>query len=174
MVGAKETRRAYIDIETEIKDLTETVELTVEIPTSSGEKSEFTYLITEEDRAGYTKPEIEMSLELACSSFVKDEAEAYFAEHLDEFAVVTGDRISAILKGKWDVDYNTQYGYWSGTFWFESDGRIKDDYGYVNDRTWSVEGDTVILDGEIECEMREVSERTFLLVAEGKPYLLMQ
>ncbi len=57
--GEKETRRAFIDVETEIKDLTEDVEITVKIPNSEGKEEAFTFLITAADRESYTKAEIE-------------------------------------------------------------------------------------------------------------------
>lgn len=59
LTGEKETRRAFIDIETEIKDLTEDVEITVKIPNSEGKEESFTFLITAADRESYTKAEIE-------------------------------------------------------------------------------------------------------------------
>lgn len=59
LTGEKETRRARIDIETEIKDLTEDVEITIKIPNSEGKEEEFTFLVTAADRESYTKSEIE-------------------------------------------------------------------------------------------------------------------
>lgn len=182
MTNEKETRRARVEIETEIKDLTADVEITFKIPNSEGKKEEFTYLVTAADRESYTKPEIEMSLETALASFTNDAANAYFAEHLNEYDVVSGEDASKILPGKkWNVSYNiigatsgTVAGSWTGTFRFEESGKIKDDYGYVNNRSWSVEGDTIIIDGEKKCEMRRVADRTYLLVCEGEPYLLMK
>ena len=176
LVDEKETRRARIDIETEITDLTADVEITFKIPNSEGKKEEFTYLVTAADRENYTKPEIEMNLETAMASFTKKSGQAYFTEHLDEYAVISGSDASKILIGKkWNVSYIIKgMGYWTGTFRFQTDGRIKDDYGYVNERTWSVKGDTVIIDGEYNCEMRRVADKTYILVCEGEPYLLMK
>lgn len=59
LTGEKETRRAYIDIETEIKDLTEDVEITIKIPNSEGKEEAFTFLVTAADRESYTKSEID-------------------------------------------------------------------------------------------------------------------
>lgn len=50
MVGEKESRRAYIDVATDVKDLTADVEITFAIPNSDGTKSEFTYLVSAADR----------------------------------------------------------------------------------------------------------------------------
>ncbi|MBR6619741.1 MAG: hypothetical protein IKK85_05300 [Clostridia bacterium] len=58
LTGEKETRRAYIDIETEIKDLTADVKITFNIPNSEGKTEKFTYLVTAADRETYTKSEI--------------------------------------------------------------------------------------------------------------------
>lgn len=52
MVGATESRRAYVDIDADIKDLNADVEITISIPNSNGKKTNFTYLVTEADRAG--------------------------------------------------------------------------------------------------------------------------
>ena len=182
MTNEKETRRARVEIETDIKDLTADVEITFKIPNSEGKKEEFTYLVTAADRESYTKPEIEMSLETALASFTNDAANAYFAEHLNEYDIVSGEDASKILPDKkWSVSYNifgaasgTVSGSWTGTFYFEESGKIKDDYGYVNNRSWSIDGDTIIIDGKMNCEMRRVADRTYLLVCEGKPYLLMK
>ncbi len=173
-VGEKETRRAYVDLNVDIKDLDADVQITFSIPNSDGTKTEFIYLVTETDRNENKIPEIEMSLELALCTFIKQESRDYFTSHIDEYAVVSGDQIANIVSGKWNVVYIAEGGYWSGTFWFEADGRIKDTYGYVNERTWSLSGDTLIIDGEKNCEMRKVTDEIYLLLSDGKPYLLMQ
>ncbi len=174
-VGEKVTRRAYVDIAADIKDLNSDVQIVFSIPNSDGTKTEFTYLVTETDRNEKQSPEIEMSLELALCTFTKQESRDYFANHIDEYAAVSGDQIANIVPGRWSVDYIIAgVGYWSGTFWFESDGRIKDDYGYVNERTWTLNGDILIIDGEFNCEMRKVADGIYLLLSDGKPYMLMQ
>lgn len=53
--GAKESRRAYIDVAADVKDLTDDIEITFEIPNSEGKKVKFTYLVTEADRAAMKK-----------------------------------------------------------------------------------------------------------------------
>lgn len=174
MTGEKITRRAYIDVAADIKDLTTDVEITIAIPNSDGSKTKFTYLVSEADRAANNNAEIEMSLDLALVSFTKQDGQEYFKTHMDEYSVVSGDQIANIASGKWDVNVKKSYGHWSGTFWFEDDGRIKDDYGYVNERTWAVDGDTIIIDGENVCEMRKVADGVYLLVSDGNPYILMQ
>lgn len=175
MAGAKETRRARIDIATEIKDLTADVEITFAIPNSDGSKTKFTYLVTEADRLANTSEETEISLELALNSFTKDKGQEYFSRHMAEYPILSGDEISNHLNGKWKVDYIIAgKGHWSGNFWFEANGTIKDDYGYVNNRTWKIEGDTVIINGEMQCEMRQVTDHVYLLVHDSSPYLLMQ
>ena len=50
LTGEKITRRAYIDISTDIKDLTEDVQITVKIPRSNGTTATFTYIVTAADR----------------------------------------------------------------------------------------------------------------------------
>ena len=46
-VGETETRRAYVDMTVDVEDMSSDFKLIVEIPTSDGTKSSFTYLITE-------------------------------------------------------------------------------------------------------------------------------
>ena len=122
-----------------------------------------------------------MTLDLAIETFENDDASAYLKAHLDEYPVVEGDDISEILEYKRKVSYiiigaaSGKYaGFWEGTFWFESDGRIRDDYGYVNKRTWKLNGNTLVIDGKYNCEMRSLENRTFLLVCDGEPYMLMK
>lgn len=186
MPDEKETRRARVEIETEIKDLTADVEITFKIPNSEGKNEEFTYIVTAADRAAYTKPETEMSLELALTSFSKDAGQAYFSEHMNEYAAVSGEEASKILPNKtWDVSYiiigaasGTVSGSWTGTFKFEENGRIKDTYGYVNERTWKIDGDTVIIGSKTEkeknCEMRCIETGKYLLVCDGVPYMIIK
>lgn len=175
MAGEKQTRRAYIDLSISVQDLTEDVTLTVQIPNSAGKKVKFTYVVTEADRLAHGTTDVEMTLETAARVFTEDEGLEYFAAHMDEYPVVSGDQITGIVSGEWDVDYIIEgMGYWSGTFWFEEGGVIRDDYGYTNERTWAVDGDTLIINGDILCEMRAVADHMYLLVSNGKPYMLMQ
>lgn len=173
LTGEKETRRARIDIEAEIKDLTADVKITFKIPNSEGKTEDFTYLVTSADRETYTKPEIEMSLDLAMVSFEKDEGQAYFKAHKDDYSVVNGDNITKVLTKKWDVVIRGNVGFWKGSFWFEDDGRIRDTYGYVNNRTWKLNGDTLTIDNESDCEMRKVADNIYVLYCGDNPYMLM-
>ncbi len=45
-VGEKESRRAYIDVTTDVANLDDEFKLTVKLPNSSGSESSFTYLVT--------------------------------------------------------------------------------------------------------------------------------
>ena len=47
-VGAKETRRSYLDIPVEANSLSDEFKLTISIPTSDGSKTDFTYLVKAE------------------------------------------------------------------------------------------------------------------------------
>ncbi len=58
LTGEKETRRAYIDIEATINDLSADVKITFKIPNSEGKTEAFTYLVTAADREAYSNPEI--------------------------------------------------------------------------------------------------------------------
>lgn len=178
-VGEKGTRRAYIDISTDIKDLTEDVEITFAIPNSDGTKTKFTYLITEADRTENTGKEIEMSLDLALVSFTKDDGQTYFKDHMNDFGVMSGSEIDSAVNGKRkNVVMILSYGSWEGTFAFEADGRIKETIpkvgtGYFNSRTWSINEDTLILDNEDVCQVRKINDSTYLLVKDNEPYAIL-
>lgn len=176
MTGATETRRSYIALGKNVEDLTSDVCLTVSIPNSSGKKVKFTYVVTETDRAAYDKPEIAITYEIAVATFKKEASRKYFAEHLNEYELLTDDALQVIKRTtSWDVVYVSSPGIsWTGRFWFESDGRIRDDYGYVNERTWEINGDTIIIDGEYVCEMRRIADRTYLLTRDSEPFLIMK
>ncbi len=176
MTGATETRRSYIALGKTVEDLTSDVCLTVSIPNSEGKKVKFTYVVTENDRTTYDKPEIAITYEIAVETFKEESSRKYFAEHLNEYELLTGDALQVVGRTtSWNVVYVKQPGIsWTGKFWFESDGRIRDDYGYVNERTWEINGDTIIIDGEYVCEMRRIADRTYLLTRDSEPFLLMK
>lgn len=174
MAGEKETRRAYIDVAADIKDLNADVTITVAVPASDGKKTEFTYLITEQDRNETTHQEIDVSLDLALSTFTAPMGQEYFKKHLEEYPVLTAEELANVASGKRKVEIKMSYGSWKGTFWFQDDGKIKDDYGYVNKRTWELVDNQIIFDGDTTCEARKVKDRVYLFVSDGNPYLLMQ
>ena len=180
MVGEKETRRAYIDISTDIKDMTENVEITFEIPNSDGTKTKFTYLVTESDRNEYASEEIEATLDTALASFNKESGYNYFKNNMQNYTVLAGTEINFAVNGKSkNVVMKLSYGYWEGTFAFESDGRIKETIpkvgtGYFNNRTWKVNGDTLILDNEDVCQVYKINTGTYLLVKDNEPFAILK
>jgi len=172
--GEKETRRGYVEISAEVTDLDAPVELTVSVPNSEGKKEKFTYVVTAADRASVA--EVEVTLDMALASFSKEAGQTYFTAHREEYPVVNGEQMAQLLpEGKWQVYYTLKgIGFWSGHFWFEADGRIRDDYDYQNERTWVIEGDELILNGEKVSQMREVTPGIYVLYLEGEPYMMMQ
>ena len=176
LTGEKITRRAYIDIDANITDLTESVEIIVEVPTSEGKTESFTYVVTEEDRNNNTKPEIEYTAEIAMSMFTKESAREYFASKMNDYDVVSTDIAKIVKSKRWKVTYiKKNIGYWEGKFMFQDGGLIEDDYGYVNKRTWKVDGDKLIIDNKYTCEMKRIEDTgAYLLVCEGEPYMVMK
>ncbi len=172
--GEKEMRRGYVDMDVAAASLDDEFELTISIPKSDGGKEKFKYTITAEDRANPVKREI--SVEEAAATFTSESGQKYFVENLETFPKISGKEIeNIIVGGNWNTKYRLLEisGEWVGTFMFQKDGRIKDSYGYVNERTWSVKGDNIIFDGDEVCEMRKVADKTYLFVCEGKPYILI-
>lgn len=120
--GEKATRRAYVDVAADVKDLTADVEITFAIPNSDGSKTEFAFLVSETDRGTNNNAEIEMSLDLALVSFTEEDGQEYFKNHMNDYDVMSSDQIVKIANGKWNVNIKESYGSWSGTFWFQEDG----------------------------------------------------
>lgn len=174
LAGEKAMYRAYVDIPVEIEDLSDTFTMIFSLPNSDGKITDFTYTVTAEAREEAKNKKVELTLEQAIANFKKDEGQEYFKDHVSEYAAVSGNEMKDIVVSKkWDVVYLPEYGSWEGNFWFEDNGVIKDTYGYVNERTWSIKGDNLIFDGEYECEMKEVTDGLYLLLLDGEPYMLM-
>lgn len=183
LAGETEIFRCYIDIPIETENLSDTFLLTFNLPNSDGSTESFTYVVTEEDRNAIAMQEI--SLEEAIYTFPKQKATEYFQNHIKDFSNLSGDQINeVVISGSKHIIIKESYGHWYGLFVFEDDGRIKEtllslktkDTGYFNERTWSVDGDMLILatpKETIECEVKEISESTFLLVSDGAPYALI-
>lgn len=175
LAGEKAIFRAYIDIPVEPAALTDTFEMIFSLPNSDGKTEDFKYTITAEARTKAAENGVEITLEYAVSHFTKEEGQDYFKKHIGEYTTVPGDQImSVILNNKWKVSYiYPGQGSWTGDFWFQTDGRIKDTYGYVNERTWAISGDNLIINGEKTCELKSVAEGIYLLAMNGEPYILM-
>lgn len=173
----KRTVRAYFLIDADVKDPKETVEITFSIPKSDGKKEKFTFTVTQSDRDSYKGTEIEMDFDLAIATFTTPTAREYLKAHLNEYPVVDINSFNFTSK-KWNVSYvgsaAGSIGTWTGHFEFETTGKIKDDYGYVNERTWEIKDSKLILDGEDICEMRNLKDtRKFLLTINSEPYMIM-
>jgi hypothetical protein len=55
--GDQKTMRCYVDIPTDIEDLTDTFTLTFRLPNSAGDTEDFSFIVTEEDRAARSEEE---------------------------------------------------------------------------------------------------------------------
>ena len=173
LAGEHETRRCYLDIPVETEDLSDTFSLIFSIPNSEGKTEDFIFVVTAQDRENL--PEKEVTINEAITKFTKETGQTYFAEHMEDYVPVSGSEMQGFLFGKtWTVNIKKSYGSWEGTFQFEEDGRIKDSYGYVNERTWEINGDILVLNGKKNCDMKLVSDGLYLLVCDGQPYMLMQ
>lgn len=170
----KRTVRAAILIDANVTDLNETVEITFSLPNSDGKREKFTFTVTQSDRDSYNGTETEMNLELAIVNFTEKSAREYLKAHLNEYTVVDVNSLDFTSR-KWNVSYViTGLGSWTGHFEFEATGKIKDDYGYVNERTWEIKDNKLLIDGEHSCEMRNLNDtRKFLLTIDSEPYMIM-
>ena len=177
LAGEEEFYRGYIDIPVDAADLNDDFAIIFALPNSKGEVSKFKYIITAQDREALESQEI--SVEEAIHVFTKEEGQTYFTNHMDDYCILTSDEITALVSDKrWNILMKMSYGSWSGVFTFQQDGRIKETItgigtGYFNDRTWSVNSDTLILDNEDICQVRKINDSTYLLVKDGAPYAIL-
>lgn len=173
----KKYYRCYIDIDTDVKDLDSTVDLTITLPTSENKDKSFKYSISKSDRNEYKGEEI--TEEVAIQNYENERVKEYFKGHIEDYKILTGDEIKSVVnEKKFNVNKN---GGWSGTFKFESSGRIyeggnKYAVGYVNGRTWNIEDNYLVLswvNGRKEtisnkCEVRKINEEAYLLIDNGE------
>lgn len=178
--GKSTTVRTSGEFSLEPDSLEDTFILMVKLPNSDGDWEEFLFEVTEDDRAAIEAEEAaaiaawENTLEGAVANFKEESGQAYFIEHMDEYPIVSGSEMEDILLSKtWQVNYISGSGIWAGTFTFHNDGQIEDTYGYANKRTWSIDGDTLIMNGDEYYDMRLVAEDFYLLSIDGIPHTLM-
>lgn len=186
LTGETMMYRAYIDIPVDVENLDDTFELTFYLPTSNGGTQEFTFVVTKEDRDNLADEEI--PFEVALTHFTHKKGIAYFTNHYQEYEVVSSSELeNVILSKKYNVQMATS-GSWIGTFKFEESGRIYENssngyaVGYVNNRTWKIEGDKIIISSNpsgknvksYTCEMRKIEDGIYLLINDGTPILLMK
>ena len=171
--------RCYLDIDKDVKDLDSDVELLVELPTSE-KKETFKYVITKKDRDSYKGEEID--LDVAIENFEVKEVRNYFKENSKDYKSLTGEEIKQALT---DKTFNTcQYdkGTWTGTFKFESSGKIfeggnKYARGYINNRTWSVSNNNLVLGSKAPggnpktriTELKKIKDNTYLELENNEP-----
>ncbi len=174
LAGETEYFRAYVDIPVDVDSLDDEFNLIFSIPNSKGDVEKFKYHISGEIIA-----EQEISLDEAIYKFKNEEGQTFFKEHLTEYTAVSGDEIASLLSGKtWNIIMKLSYGSWEGKFKFESDSRIKEtlydgSVGFFNERTWSVDGNNLILDKEDICEVYKISDEVCLLVKDKEPFAVL-
>ena len=100
---------------------------------------------------------------------VVDDAKEYFITNIDKFSEVTGDELSNIMVGKWQLSKG------SNPWQFLADGTINDGHG--NDRWWSVSGNNLILKTDKLTDtlcVKKVCDNGYLLIsADGSLYSTM-
>ena len=173
--GYKLSLRSCLEIPVVVNDLTENVEIIIEIPNSQGDCETFKYLASSE-----TAIKVEPSLEEAVAGFTQKIGQTYFKEHLSEYTSLSGDEIAALINKKttWNIQMMLSYGHWEGKFNFQSDNRIKETLydgstGYFNNRTWKINENTLIIDDEYTCTVCKIDENNYLLIANNEPVILM-
>lgn len=170
--------RACVDIPVDAADLSDNFDLTFALPTSQDHTTKFRYAVTAEDRAIFESQEI--SVQEAIYIFLEEEeGQNYFKNHMDEYRILTGEEIKTAISGHFRVmRMLNENGYWYGGFTFDEDGRIEEyipeiGTGYFNDRTWKVNGDSLIIDDEHVCQVRRIEDIGYLLVKNGEPFAIM-
>ena len=177
LAGEEMYFRGYIDIPVDANDLNDDFALIFSLPSSSGKATKFRIPVTAEDRASIESQE--MPIDEAIYSFLKEEGQTYFTEHMVDYPVLKSDEIKSILEGRrWNIVLKKTIGSWSGAFRFDADGRIQETIpsigtGYFNDRTWSVKDDTLILDDSDVCRVLKINDNAYLLVMNDLPYAIM-
>ena len=132
----------------------------------------------------------EMNLSEAIDSFTSDDGKDYFEKHMADYATVdAADAVASFGSKIWMIRYSEVLNgsissSWYGGFTFEADGRIKEfidkvGYGYINNRTWDIEDNKLVLDisGKPNmrrvCEIRSVDQNVYLLVMDNRPYAIL-
>lgn len=170
--------RCYVDIPIDVTDLNDDFTLILTLPNSKGEFTKFKYSVKAEDRI--EQAEKEMPLDEAIYSFLENEGQEYFTNHMNDYALLSGDEITSALSGmRYSIEIKKPTGSWEGMFKFEADSRIQETHpligtGYFNNRTWTVNGNTLILDGKDVCEVRLITDGKYLFVKDGKPYAIIK
>ena len=170
--------RGFIDIPIDAEDLNDDFDLIFSLPASDGTTVNYRYQVHASDRAEAEAAEI--SLDEALYEFTSSEAQEYFKKHIGEFDVLTADEIAQNIIGeKLDTTIINGNLAWKGKFEFESGGAIRETIydgstGYFNNRTWALDGDSLVLDGTAICEVHNVTENVYLLYKDGAPYALLQ
>ena len=176
--GEKLYYRSYIDMPVDVKDLNDTVELTVYLPTSENKNKEFTFRVSDENRKNYKG--IEITEEVAIKNLNYQAAKDYFNNNLSKYRTLTGSEIKTAIEGtKFNVT-EIGNGTWKGTFTFEKSGKIfeggnKYATGYVNKRTWKINKDLLVLSWvndkgntfSTPNEVRFVKDGVYLLLSNG-------
>lgn len=177
LAGEEAYYRCYIDIPVDVADLNDDFDLIFALPNSKGDVTKFKYVVTAADRTIVESQE--MSVDEAIHVFTSEEGQTYFQKHMEDYAVLSGTDIQNVVSGrKMNILIKKEYGSWKGGFRFDSDGRIEETIpmvgvGYFNNRTWSISGDTLILDNEDVCQVRKIKEGTYLLVKDNAPYAIL-
>lgn len=168
----KTSFRLFVDIPVEVDSLQDTFELTFNLPNSKGETEAFIYTITKEKIEEYKSKEI--ALEEALEHFTIDAGKAYFAKHLEDYALLTGDEISSILTGTKNMRLSGDVFSFENTVEFNSKGFYTYKYKSTKvDIPWGISNNNLIIkmsSGEYVCEVRQISETAHLLVCEGLPF----
>ena len=176
--GENAHMRGYFDIPIDAEDLNDDFNLTFSLPTSNETTVDYHYQVLYTDRKKIEEAEI--SLDKAIYEFTSSEAQEYFTKHVGEFKALNANQITKNIIGKtWDTTMIVgEHAFWSGKFEFESSGAICETIlglsGYANNRTWSLKGNSLVLDGTDICKVYNVKENVYVLYKDGAPYTLLQ
>ena len=174
--------RCYVDIPTEAEDLNDDFYVAVSMPVSDDSTETFLYEVTSSDRIVVQSQEI--SVDEALATFLTDEGQEYFQNHMNDFELMTGDEINSSIIGRnWHVDIRLSVGTFSGAYNFESDGDVEEtiydgSVGYFNERWWQIDGDTLIIGSGSNTagtfyQVRRISNNSYLLVDGNEPVGIM-
>lgn len=177
--GEKRYIRAYIDIPVDVDSLDDSMNLTFYLPKSDNSTEPFTFVISKEDRDNYKIEEL--TDDAAVKNFDKDVVQEYFTKKIDSYTVLNGEEINTTIKGRKFNVTEVDVGSWTGTFTFETSGKIyeggnKYAVGYANRRSWKISEDTLYLSSITQSnqtntrpyQVRKISDGRYLLVNENE------
>lgn len=166
------TYKAYVEIDSNAKDLEDDFEVIVELPKSDSSKEKYNFSITKSTRENVKVREI--TLETAIYRYPLTASLEYFKKHLNEFETLNGTQINEFIKSNngdrylkfGSIDYKRyEFGEMKSSgnnliIWPGGTGASSFMYDVG---VWSVEGDTLKIESS-EYVVKKLTDKNYLLL----------